>query len=306
MNLSSSAPDDPVICRYKTEQLIQLWQERYHMDVTRFFTGLTEVELRKSMETGLAYFFPHSAAGDGPFYAVLQQEPWYYQTDKWEHRIALREMAHARNILEVGCGAGAFLKQFLAAVPAGTRALGLELNEQAIESARDSGLDVNNCPVEVFAAQHPAEFDVVCSFEVLEHVSRPEEFLAASSQLLRPGGLLITAVPNNASFISKDLANFNILNMPPHHLNLWTQQSLTNFLKRLGYTDIRFKFEHLQPIHVSWYASVLAQRFERLPWLLRRLVYNRPALKLIEAALNAGLRHLVRGHTMLAVARKNA
>lgn len=300
----ATTPEDPVIRSYNTEPIIQLWQERYGMDVTRFFNGMSELQLRRNAETGLEYFTPSSTAGDSPFYAVLQKEPWYYQTNKWEHQVALREMADAKKVLEVGCAAGAFLKQFLSTASSGAKAVGLELNEEAIRSARASGIDANNCPVEVFAASHASEFDAVCSFQVLEHVTQPEEFLAACSQLVRAGGLLITAVPNNASFIKHDESGFNILNMPPHHLILWTQQSLRNFLKRLGYDNIRFEFEPLQPIHVDWYVTVLAGRFERLPLPLRRILYTRPMLALIKTALNAGLRRFVRGLTMIAVARK--
>ena len=299
---TSSSNDDPVIRRYSTQSIIDRWQMEYGMDVSRFFEGITEVELRKNPQTALQYFTPASTAGDSLFYSILQQQPWYYLKNKWEHRCALRAIGPARNLLEVGCATGAFLRQFLDGAPAGAKAFGLELNEEAVQTERNAGLQVEAAFVEDFAAKHPGEFDAVCSFEVLEHVPEPESFLAASSALVRPGGILVTAVPNNDSFIGRDHRNH--LNMPPHHLNLWTQESLTNFLTRLGYRDIRFLFEPLQPQHVGWYVSSVAERIQALPKPLNTLLFKRPLLKLIDAVLNLGLRQAIRGHTILAIARK--
>lgn len=44
-----------------------------------------------------------------------------------------------------------------------------------------------------------ASFDIIISFETLEHVENPESVLNEFYRLLSPGGRLITSVPNDWS-----------------------------------------------------------------------------------------------------------
>ena len=41
-------------------------------------------------------------------------------------------------------------------------------------------------------------FDLICNFETIEHLERPERFLAAAARLLAPGGTLLTSTPDRA------------------------------------------------------------------------------------------------------------
>ena len=43
---------------------------------------------------------------------------------------------------------------------------------------------------------------------------------------LKPGGRLIIGVPNNDSYIRRNKMYNKVLNMPPHHVGLWTLDSL--------------------------------------------------------------------------------
>ena len=42
----------------------------------------------------------------------------------------------------------------------------------------------------------PESFDIVCSFEVIEHINNPREELSNFNKLLRPGGLVYCTTPN--------------------------------------------------------------------------------------------------------------
>ena len=46
-------------------------------------------------------------------------------------------------------------------------------------------------------------FDVVISFEVLEHLQDPSNFLKEIQRVTKPGGLILMSLPNIASFISR-------------------------------------------------------------------------------------------------------
>ncbi|WP_236035813.1 class I SAM-dependent methyltransferase [Helicobacter turcicus] len=68
------------------------------------------------------------------------------------------------------------------------------------------------------------QFDRVCSFQVLEHVSNPYSFLNAQIKCLKKGGLLFVAVPSEEGFM-RYVSN-EILNCPPHHVSRYTDKAL--------------------------------------------------------------------------------
>ncbi|MBL8386760.1 MAG: FkbM family methyltransferase [Hydrogenophaga sp.] len=69
------------------------------------------------------------------------------------------------------------------------------------------------------AAWPDHSFDVVVSFETLEHVQDPQGLLAEFSRLLRPGGRIIASVPNDWSDETGEDPN-------PHHLHVYTLDTL--------------------------------------------------------------------------------
>lgn len=64
-----------------------------------------------------------------------------------------------------------------------------------------------------------ASFDVIVSFETLEHIENPVGLLAEFSRLLKPGGQIIGSVPNDWSDDTGKDPN-------PHHLHVYTLDSL--------------------------------------------------------------------------------
>jgi len=85
-------------------------------------------------------------------------------------------------VLEVGCGKAAFAGH----IPKSAEYAGLEFSTQAKEMALLRGIEIKNMSIEDFAIKinenrdmESAGFDVVCSFQVLEHVANPNQFLSA-------------------------------------------------------------------------------------------------------------------------------
>lgn len=220
------------------------------IDVAPYLKPDEPISLHRCGSCDLGFFSPRPA-GDGAFYEQLQTHDWYYQDEKPEYLAARQLIGEGCSVLEVGCGKGAFRSW----LPESVRYTGLEFNDEAVRKATESGLDVKKEPVETHAGSGK-RYDVVCTFQVLEHVEEPAAFFHACAQALKPGGKLIVAVPSQDSFLS--VAANSPLNMPPHHLTRWTDRALTNLAQREGFTQVDIWHEPVAQFHQDWHATTLA------------------------------------------------
>ncbi len=59
---------------------------------------------------------------------------------------------------------------------------------------------VHFAPGDVFQLEFPVLFDGVLVTEIVEHVAHPDDFLAKTAQLVKPGGYVVMTTPNGAYF----------------------------------------------------------------------------------------------------------
>jgi 2-polyprenyl-3-methyl-5-hydroxy-6-metoxy-1,4-benzoquinol methylase len=143
--------------------------------------------------------------------------------------------AERRHLLDIGSGPGFFLKT---AQARGWRVLGIEPSRQAAAHARTLGVQVVEGFFNAETAAGLGQYDVVHLNNVLEHVPNALEIVCLARDLLSPGGLLCLNVPND--FSSFQTAAQKTLDLkewwvaPPHHLNYFDFDSLTDLLPRLG------------------------------------------------------------------------
>ena len=97
------------------------------------------------------------------------------------------------DVVEVGCGQGGFG----ARLAQQHRYVGVEPDRQSFEVARArvtaQGGEVRHGTRDVLPAD--ARFDLLVSFEVIEHIDDDEQELAAWTGLLRPGGRMVLSTP---------------------------------------------------------------------------------------------------------------
>jgi 2-polyprenyl-6-hydroxyphenyl methylase / 3-demethylubiquinone-9 3-methyltransferase len=101
-----------------------------------------------------------------------------------------------KTALDVGCGAG-LLCEPLARM--GAAVTGVDAAPENIEAASAhailSGLQINYQAGEI-AEQGLGQFDIVCSMEVIEHVTDPSVFIAELARHMKPDGLMLLSTPN--------------------------------------------------------------------------------------------------------------
>lgn len=234
-------------------KIIEAYKNTFGYDVSYLLNEIKQIEVYKCFDTGYRFFYPFNISGDSSFYEYLQQYDWYYMPWKWEHEQASKIISNKMKVLEVGCAKGDFLMKIKERFNA--ECVGLEFNENAISIARQKGLNVLSESIEQHSLKNKNEYNVVCSFQVLEHISNVKSFIESKILCLKKNGFLIISVPNNDSFLDK---SYNILNMPPHHMGLWNKQSLSSIAKIYGLQIIDVFFEPLQEYHRDYFNNTNA------------------------------------------------
>ena len=137
-----------------------------------------------------------------------------------------------KRFLEVGSGFGTFCEE-LRSLNAFDEIIALEPTPDLAESCRKRGLEV----IEKFVEELDFEdgsLDVIASFEVIEHLFDPGDFVEHCSRILAPGGLLILTCPNVKGFEISVLMEAS-LSVDVEHLNYFHPDSLSHLVGRHGF-----------------------------------------------------------------------
>ncbi len=117
---------------------------------------------------------------------------------RWATVRPLVEHLRPRDIVELGCGGGAFAARLARLAPS---YLAIEPDDTSYRLARERLSGTSGSVVHGdHTAVPPGElFDLVCAFEVLEHLPDDRGVLAEWSGLVRPGGHILVSVPAGPS-----------------------------------------------------------------------------------------------------------
>ena len=152
-----------------------------------------------------------------------------------EHLVRYRfacGFARGCDVLDAACGAGYSAPMFL---DAGARSyLGLDINEEAVESAKRKYRTHDAISFLVEDAckfRHVPEqaFDLAVSFETIEHVPSAEAFLENIRRALRPGGVFIVSTPNRLRYSPGNKLSSKPWN--PYHVREWNKGEFLDLLK---------------------------------------------------------------------------
>lgn len=174
-----------------------------------------------------------------------------FSVDLARHRAAYelaRQLLPSGRVLDLGCGSGY-----------GTASL-------AETHARVVGLDrvppdaVNRDPGQFVRADlagipfRPGSFELLLSFQVMEHLEDPSDYLDAMAELLAPGGLAVITTPN---VLTSDGVN-------PYHVREYRADELAERLRR------RFEAVEMRGIGASEAVrAYLAARSGRIRRIMR-------------------------------------
>jgi 2-polyprenyl-3-methyl-5-hydroxy-6-metoxy-1,4-benzoquinol methylase len=284
-----------------TKKLIKEYR-RFNINTSILFKDIEIISAYKCTNTGYKFYYP-PIQGDSKFYEECSMLNWYYVPWKWEHAQVLNLLNQKDKILEIGSGNSGFIRGLFKKNI--FNCTGLELNEQQVAIAKSCGLNVLNESIETHSSNNSSCYDVVCSFQVLEHVYDVNLFIKASVDALKIGGKLIISVPNNGSYVYDSK---NIFNSPPHHLGMWDEFSLSKLAKIFNLQLDSIFIEPLQDHHKNFFFHVAYKNTFHFVYkfrLLRKIFELTIGKYLINNVLNYTTQWIP-GHTIMAVYTKKS
>lgn len=144
-------------------------------------------------------------------------------------------MRPGMKFLEIGCGRGDFLKGFKRL---GLDVSGLDISSEAI--GLNPGIHIKIVDIEAEQSEfNDNEFDIIYSKSLIEHLHNPDKYIREAYRILKPGGLLLTLVPDWE-------ANYKTYFDDYTHRTPFTSVSLKDIYKMFGFKDVDvFKFRQL-------------------------------------------------------------
>ncbi len=289
---------------YDKSKILSCYKNELNFDVAQFIDDIEQFHLFRCNETGYKFYHPQSLVGSTKFYDDLysneQHQSWSYIDNRWEFEFLSQYLQENDSILDIGCGSGLFLEKIKHKFKSVN---GIETNPYGLKALQEKGIQGFNESIEEHALNHEEQYDCVTTLQVLEHVYDVKTFLAASVKVLKPGGILAIAVPNDDSFVGRQ---DNLpLNMPPHHVSLWTPKNLWKLQEHFPISCIYSANEPLQENIMNWYQayfekSYIAPKGKVTNWLYYKLGFH----KIFQTFLSEN-RMGISGHTTLAIFQKN-
>lgn len=139
-------------------------------------------------------------------------------------------------LVDAGAASGMFCEEALKSGRFG-RVVGVEPGRAQAAACRERGIEVMELPLEkISRLAKPA--DIVTSFETIEHVFAPRDFVRSCRNLLAPGGLLVLTCPNIEGFDILTLGTDSD-SLDAEHINLFTPDSLCRMLEAEGFAIVR-------------------------------------------------------------------
>ena len=152
-------------------------------------------------------------------------------------------------ILDFGCNVGGFLK---VAKDTGWDVYGIEVNKYAASQAikRLSSPDKIHCGDLTDLNVPKNFFDVITLWDVIEHLTNPNEILQSCYHFLSDDGIIVIDCPNSDSFEFNYLHDKSVGVSGDIHLSYFNQESIQFLLKQNNFEIIDFSTFGLDIAHI--------------------------------------------------------
>jgi 2-polyprenyl-3-methyl-5-hydroxy-6-metoxy-1,4-benzoquinol methylase len=198
--------------------------------------------------------------------------------------------APAKSLFEIGCAHGFFLG---VAKNAFRSLAGIDLSEDAVNYARQE-LGVDARSLEFLLHQFVNPPDVICLWDTIEHLARPDLYLRKIADSLPRGGVLALTTGDLDSWLARVRGGKWRQIHPPTHLHYFSRRTLSRLLQRSGFELQCIDYEGMY------------RRVDTMAYIVLCLKHNRRRLysRLSKTRLLNWDLYLDLGDIMFVVARK--
>lgn len=185
----------------------------------------------------------------------------------------IRKLKPSGKLLEIGCAYGFFLK----AASRYFDTSGIDISEDATTYARQTLKASVVCADFLKHSFSKGSYDIVCMWDTIEHLKRPDLYLGKIAKLLRPGGLLCLTTGNIDQFVPRIQREKWRLIHPPTHLYYFSFKSLEKLLGNYGLTVISETYpgSWRSVLHILHGLGMKSPFFAKLEKKLRRFSFLR-------------------------------
>lgn len=158
------------------------------------------------------------------------------------------------NVLDIGCGTGAFLNTMQTA---GWNVDGLEPDATA-RSKAEALYKITPQSSEKIYEKEAYTYDAITMWHVLEHVHELQAYIAQLKKMIRTKGKIFIAVPNYTSYDAKHYKEYWAAYDVPRHLYHFSPKSMGTLLAAHG-----LKIDAIKPMwYDSFYVSMLSEKYK--------------------------------------------
>lgn len=202
-------------------------------------------------ECTFSFAWPFKSANE-EFYSAIYSNVKFYPAQKWDYSITRQSIyrlgdslsLNGTNLLEIGAGNGSFIKSISPALIPKGNILCTEFSDYGKDEILNYGIDcisadLNNLEM----LQYINKFDIVCMFQVLEHMDGFDDFFNKLNEITGKNAHLFITVPNHKFREFYDSINFK-LDLPPIHVGRWNKATLDALGKKYSWVLKEHKIEN--------------------------------------------------------------
>lgn len=149
----------------------------------------------------------------------------------------IREYKKRGKLLEIGSAYGYFLE----VAKKNFKTCGIDVNKDVTKvSKKNSGAKVFTG--DFLKTSVGKDYDVICMFDVIEHLKNPQKFIEKIYKILKPGGILMIETGDIDGYLPKLQKDNWRLIKPPFHLQYFSKKTLSKLLLRHNFIILKNKY----------------------------------------------------------------